>query len=185
MGEEEGEWGDPDYARELDDDEIEQLERPHRIQSAVRHITEGRARDRWFADAARLDPDDDNEQPQTPDPVHPGHAQADEAPMIVPSCDDHAEPAPPEPSIRPAPTAHDEADRPIAEPAPTHPAAVQPSTATIAPSSGTHHPAPPHAPAAPPAKPNRKQHRGKTASSTGADAPLARTATLAFACGSA
>lgn len=68
MGEEDGEWGDPDYQRELDDDEIEQLERPHRIQSAVRHVTEGRARDAWFADAARV-ADFDDEQPDTPEPA--------------------------------------------------------------------------------------------------------------------
>ena len=128
MGEEDGEWGDPDYQRELDDGEIEQIERSHRIQSAVRHITEGRTRDRWFADAARLDPDDDDEQPRPPEPVQPSDDQAGETPMTVPPCDDHAEHASPEPSTCPAVTAHDEADRPIAEPAPTHPAAIQLST---------------------------------------------------------
>jgi hypothetical protein len=183
MGEEDGEWGDPDYQRELDDGEIEQLERPHHIQSAVRHITEGRARDRWFADAARLD--DDDEQPQTPEPVHPSHEEAGEAPMIVPPRDDHAEPAPPEPSTHSARTAHDETERPIAEPAPTHPAAVQPSATTVAASPDTHQPPPPGAPAAPPSAittPNRKQRRGKAASSAGANAPLADRVMLARAC---
>jgi hypothetical protein len=185
LGKEDGEWGDPDYQRELDDGEIEQLERPHHIQSAVRHITEGRARDRWFADAARLDADDDDEQPQTPEPVHPSDDEAGEAPTIVPPCDDHAEPAPPEPSPRSAVAAHDEADQPIAEPAPTQPASIQPSAATAASPWDTHQPPPPHAPAAPPAKLNRKQRRGKAASSAGACAPLADRAMLAFAGGSA
>ena len=160
MGEEDGEWGDPDYQRELDDEEIEQLERPHRIQSAVRHITEGRARDAWFADAARVDDHGDDAGTETLDISPPD----DEAPAVAPPSDDHAAAEPPEPSAHADPGGGDEADRAPACPNPTAAASDD------------------YPPPALAARPNRKQRRGKAASSAGACAPLADRVMLARAC---
>ncbi|WP_375270974.1 hypothetical protein [Sphingomonas sp.] len=163
MGEQDGEWGDPDYQRELDDDEVEQLERQHRIQSAVRHITEGRERDAWFAAAARAGRDDDEEY-EVLEISYPDEDDPCQAPASAHRHDDPACAEPPEPPTR---ADHNEADRPSADPDPA-------DLATVTSSDDS----PPPALAA---KPNRKPRRGKAASSAGACAPLARRAMLASA----
>ena len=102
IGEEDGAWGDADYSRSLDEDEVEQLERPHRIQAAVRHVVEARERDRWFADAARMDDDVEDdpaiEADEEPCEDAPGHDRAD--PPGPP--DTHAPAADPPREHRPA-----------------------------------------------------------------------------------
>lgn len=56
-GYEDGEFGDPDYSRALTEEERDCVEAPERIARAVRRITEGRARDAWFAALALADAD--------------------------------------------------------------------------------------------------------------------------------
>lgn len=48
-GEEEGEYGEEDYARALTLDEEEAMEAPRRAEVAARRVAEAEARDRWFA----------------------------------------------------------------------------------------------------------------------------------------
>jgi hypothetical protein len=48
-GEEDGDYGDEDYSRELTADEEELVEAPRRAEIAAQRVTEGEARDRWFA----------------------------------------------------------------------------------------------------------------------------------------
>lgn len=49
LGEEDGAFGDPDYARDLTVEEEELIEAPYRAEVEARRTSEGAARDRWFA----------------------------------------------------------------------------------------------------------------------------------------
>lgn len=94
LGEEDGEYGREGYARELDPDEIEQLEAAERAAIAPRRAQDEAERDRWFAACA---------------------AQAAAAPPIAPAADPSADRAdlaahedaperPAAPSVEPHPT---------------------------------------------------------------------------------
>ena len=132
LGREDGSWGDPDYERELDEEEIEQIEAPLRAHDEARRVTEGQARDRWFAEAA-AEPFEDAEGHGEEPASSTDSSLADTAPANPNP--DESTPADPNPADHPGndttdettttdPVAPPEQDDPD-DPAPTRPREVE------------------------------------------------------------
>ncbi|HVI99422.1 MAG TPA: hypothetical protein VM657_10185 [Sphingomonas sp.] len=77
-GMEVGTFGDSDYERTLSNEERALVEAPHEAETAARRITEGRARDAWFAALAEeLAPDEVDPDAPDPDALDPVDALDD------------------------------------------------------------------------------------------------------------